>query len=69
MNTIASALVDALVNTLVNIFVSTLVNTLVNTQVNTIHVGFKMCEQGFRAICIGFKRYHLKTHANRSKHI
>ena len=50
----------------VSIAVSVPVNTLVNTPVDAFRMGFKGLVARIACICMGFKGYHLKTHANRS---
>ena len=40
------------------------VNPLVNIPADAFHVGFKDLVARIACICMGFKGYHLKTHAN-----
>ena len=50
----------------VSIAVSVPVNPLVNTPVDAFRMGFKDLVARIACICMGFKGYHLKTHANSS---
>ena len=50
----------------VSIAVSVPVNPLVNTPVDAFRVGFKDLVARIACICMGFKGYHLRTHANSS---
>ena len=50
----------------VSIAVSVPVNPLVNTPVDAFRVGFKDLAARIACICMGFKGYHFKTHANSS---
>ena len=53
----------------VSIAVSVPLNPLVNTPVDAFRVGFKDLVARIVCICMGFKGYHLKTHANSMQHV